>query len=275
VVPSSPDRVDRDTARRRGNPIAGLLHLALGDSAAGSLRAACRFHGLSGTGFSIPDDLSHGPLDDGRVRMHYMRACHRGYDDWTFDAADAFAPWRKVVEWMEREQPKAVVLWSGDNVSEATFLAMACWQLRQRSESVLRVAIPERYGPPYVAFHQPRELAELFSTHHELTDAERVTLSEDFERIRSQSGLLRRWEDGRIIGVAVDHYDRLLLTSCASTWIPAQRVVGAAMARCDPHNLMSDLFFASRLQILIDAGSVEANAVRTRLGEYAVRLAQS
>ncbi|WP_367115619.1 DUF1835 domain-containing protein [Thiohalocapsa sp.] len=41
------------------------------------------------------------------------------------------AAWRKVVEWVEREQPEAVVLWSGDNASEATFLAMACWQLRQ------------------------------------------------------------------------------------------------------------------------------------------------
>jgi hypothetical protein len=47
------------------------------------------------------------------------------------------------------------------------------------------------------------------------------------------------------------------------------------MALCDPHNLMSDLFFASRLQILIDAGYVEANAERTRLGAYAVRLARS
>jgi hypothetical protein len=82
-------------------------------------------------------------------------------------------------------------------------------------------------------------------------------------------------EDGRIIGVAVDHDDGFLLMSCGSAWIPAARVVGAAMACCDPHNLMSDLFFASRLQILIDAGSIQANAARTRLGEYAVRLAEN
>jgi hypothetical protein len=256
-------------------PIAGLLHLTLGDSAAGSLRAACRCHGLAGTTLSISDDLSHGPLDDGRARMHYMRACYRGYDDWTFDATDAFAPWRKVIEWVEREEPDAIVLWTGVNVSEATFLAMACWQFRHRSESTLLVSIPERDDPPYVSVRQPRELAELFSTYRELTDTERKTLSEDFERIRAESGPLRRWEDGRIIGVAVNHYDRLLLKSCAPTWTPAPRVVGAAMARCDPHNLMSDLFFASRLQVLIDAGYVEANAERTRLAAYAVRLAQS
>ncbi len=38
---------------------------------------------------------------------------------------------------------------------------------------------------------------------------------------------------------------------------------------------MSDLFFASRLQSLIDAGSIQANAARTRLGEYAVQLAEN
>jgi hypothetical protein len=38
---------------------------------------------------------------------------------------------------------------------------------------------------------------------------------------------------------------------------------------------MSDLFFASRLQVLIDAGSVEALARRGRLREYAVRRAES
>lgn len=82
-------------------------------------------------------------------------------------------------------------------------------------------------------------------------------------------------ENGLIIGVAVDHYDRFLLKACESNWTPATRVVGAAMARCDSHNLMSELFFSSRLQTLVDAGHIEANAVRTRLREYSVRLERS
>lgn len=167
-----------------------------------------------------------------------------------------------------------MVIWNGDNVSETTFLAMACWQLRQRPEPVLRVAIPEGDNPPYVALHKPAELARLCSTRRELAASERAMLSEDFERIRSQTGLLRRLENGRVIGVPVDYYDRFLLKSCASHWTPAPHVVGAAMARCDRRNLMSDLFFSSRLQVLIDVGYIETDAVRIRLREYAVRLAQ-
>ena len=47
------------------------------------------------------------------------------------------------------------------------------------------------------------------------------------------------------------------------------------MGRCDPHNLMSDLFFSSRLQVLIDAGRIEADRVRNRMRDYAVRLVKN
>lgn len=52
------------------------LHLVLGESAAGCVRAACTrvAPGLPGTVFGIPDDLSHGPLDDGDARAEYLRA---------------------------------------------------------------------------------------------------------------------------------------------------------------------------------------------------------
>ncbi len=40
-------------------------------------------------------------------------------------------------------------------------------------------------------------------------------------------------------------------------------------------DLMSDLFFSSRLQILIDAGHIETDGRRNRLREYAVRLAEA
>ena len=38
---------------------------------------------------------------------------------------------------------------------------------------------------------------------------------------------------------------------------------------------MSDLFFSNRLQILIDADHIEADAVRSRLRDHAVRLVRS
>lgn len=250
-----------------------LLHLALGDSAAGCLRAACRTHGMPGSVVGIPDDLSHGPLDDGRARLAYMRACFRGYDDWPFDITDAFAPWQGMIERLNAEQTEAVLVWSGDNVSEGSFIAMACWWLRARPERILRVTMADAAGRCHVATHAPAELADRFSARRLLTDTERATLAQDFTRIRDQTGLLRCWEDGRLIGVPIDCYDQVLLDACAPTWTPAPRVVGTAMSRCGQRNAMSDLFFASRLQVLIDAGSLQADGPRRRLRDYAVRLA--
>ncbi|MEA3278546.1 MAG: DUF3658 domain-containing protein, partial [Pseudomonadota bacterium] len=181
----------------------------------------------------------------------------------------------EMIERLDEERPEAVLIWSGDNVSESTFFAMACWWLKGRSEPVLRVPMPGNDGRHLVATHYPAELAGFFTSARALKDTERADLAEDFERIRGQTGLLRRWEEGRILGVPMDRYDPLLLASCVSTWTRAPRVVGTAMSRCDGHNLLSDLFFSSRLQVLIDAGRIDADGRRDRLREYAVRLAEA
>lgn len=81
------------------------LHIALCDSAAGCLRAACQSHGIPGTVFGVPDNLSHGPRHDGRARIEYMRGCFRGCDDWYLDLTDAFAPWRASIARVETEKP--------------------------------------------------------------------------------------------------------------------------------------------------------------------------
>jgi hypothetical protein len=175
---------------------------------------------MPGIALGIPDDLSHGPLGDGRARIDYMRVCFRGYDDWYLDVTDAFAPWRAMIERLDRDRPRAILIWSGDNVSEATFLTMACWWLKGRSEQLLRAMIPETDARSYVATHTPAELAGLFSSAQALTDTERADLAEDFLRIRSETGLLRRWEEGRILGVPVERYDPLLLECCGTRWTP-------------------------------------------------------
>jgi hypothetical protein len=164
------------------------LHIALGESAEACLSAACRAHGIPGTALGIPDDLSHGPLDDGRARMDYMRGCFLGYADWPFQATDAFLPWRAMLERIETAAPTAVLIWSGDNVSEATFLAMVCWWLRTRSEPLLPVAVPGTDDRYHVALQSPTELADLVTSPQELMQSERADLSEEFVLAPSKRG---------------------------------------------------------------------------------------
>jgi hypothetical protein len=94
------------------------LHLALGYSAAGCVRAALSISpSISQAVMNIPDDLSHGPLDDGKARAAYLRACYRAFGGWEYGMADAFAPWLELIERLDRDRHDAVVIWAGENVS--------------------------------------------------------------------------------------------------------------------------------------------------------------
>lgn len=235
-------------------PSPATVHLVQGDHAGAILRQACQEYGLPGTVRVIPEDLSHGPLDDGPARIAYMRACYHGFADWTHVITDAFAPWRDLIAFLDRDRTAALITWAGNNVSEAIFLAMACSWLVGRHETLFRAAPPDPAISRYVSQHTPQEIAAAYHVRTHLSNTQRGALARSFTRIRDRCGPLRRWEHGRVIGVPLTHYDTLLLQSCGPEWRPASQIIGTAMAACDPANLLSDLFFSARLQALIAAG---------------------
>ena len=157
------------------------LHLTLGDSAAGCVRVALSISpSISQPVMNISDDLSHGPLDDGLARAEYLRGCYRDYDDrWDYDKQDAFAPWQELSERLDRDRHDAVVIWTAENVSEATFLAMACDRLAGRPEPIAHVTVPGKHGRNYVAVHAPEELRAFYDSWRVLSDAGRADLAQD------------------------------------------------------------------------------------------------
>jgi hypothetical protein len=223
-------------------------------------------------GFSA--DLAHGPLDDTEASVTYLRAIAKGYGE--NDTADdsPFAQWRAVGERLTRERPDALIVWVADNVADMTFLAMACDRLAARREPLWRVQVPEVGLRSHIALHSPEQLAKLFAAGVLLSNEDRLLLAKDFARIRDTSGLLRRLERGCVVGVPVEHYDAWLLAACGPDWQAAAHVVGSAMGNCDRHNLMGDAFFATRLNALIEAGSLEASGPRAAFLDCAVRLAE-
>ncbi len=229
------------------------IHLVLGDSAVGCVRAACASCGMPGAVVGFFDGLAHGPLDDKALGSQ----------------------WRALIARLELEQADAVTVWSGDNVGDAIFEAMACDQLAGWPGPLLRVRVPEIDGRPFVAMHSPEQLSQLYAMRRPLTAAERLSLAQEFARIRDSCGPLRRLEQGRVQGVPVDYYDSLVLSACTADWQAAGRVVGAAMGHCDGPNLTGDGFFRTRLGFLIDARRIEANGRRARLPDYSVRLANN
>jgi hypothetical protein len=259
-----------------------LLHLALGDSAGGVLRAACAEHGLPGWVHVIPDDLSHGPLHDGRVRLQYMRGSFVGYGAWRTEVSDAFACWddldaRLATAATASSAVVEVAVWAGDNASEAVLLAMACDRLAGlRHDRLAHVGVPTQRNHCYVAQFAPAALVPLFAGRRRLQAKERAAQAALFRRLRdasrAETGQLRRWQRGELVPVPADRLDPLLLRACTSEWRPAAGVIGSAMASCERHNLASDLFLTARLQRLIDRGRIKALGPRKELQDYWVRL---
>lgn len=229
------------------------IHLVLGDAAVGCVRAACTSFGMPGAVLGLSEDFACGPLDN--------------------PALDS--QWRALSARLDLEHPDALIVWSGDNVGDAVFMAMTCHRLAGRSERLFSVRVPEVDRRPFVAMHSPQQIAQLYTTRRPLSAAERQSLAQDFTRIRDTCGPVRRLEQGRVQGVPVDYYDSLLLSACAADWQAAGRVVGTAMGHCDGPNLMGDGFFGARLGVLVDAGRIEASGPRTCLRDYSVRLVKT
>jgi hypothetical protein len=277
------------------------IHLVLGDAAGGVLRAACEQHGLPGSVHVIADDLSHGPLHDGRVRLRYMRECFVGYGIWQSRVLDAFAGWdglvRRAADALALGDDVELTVWAGDNASEAVLLAMACWRLGAGAErddaeptapgvpepsSVLDQATLSHAAPPqsrnrhHVAQHGARALAACFAQRRCLGAADRAAQAAVFRALqqasRTETGQLRLWQQRRLVSVPADRFDPLLLRACGQDWRPAAGVIGSAMAAADPHNLTSDLFLSARLQRLIERGRVEVLGPGQSLQDYWVRL---
>ena len=196
----------------------------------------------------------------------------KAYDDWRIEVDDAFTPWNALVSKIGEANVDTVVVWAGDNVSEETFLCMACWWLREQPVRLLRPFARSKPDRNYVAVQAPADLVEMFPTAGELTDAVHGEKVSSFRRLCDDHGVLRHWNEGRVETVSADFYDHLLRVCLPDDWQVAARVVGAAMGQCDNHNAMSDLFFSSRLRRMIENGVVDVKGKPEQLRDYYVRI---
>lgn len=251
------------------------LHLVVGPSGAGCVRAACDAHGMPGRVFGFSDELAHGPLDDREARLAYLQ----GAAKWSCSEVNAsdvcFFEWDVFQQRLRAQSPDAVIVWRSANVTDAIFEAMACHSLKQWPGRLMHIQVPGAAERPFVAMHSPDQIARFFTTRQILDRWDRQRLALDFERIRTSCGPLRQLQQGQAIGAPIDQCDPLLFGSCGPDWRPAMQVVGEAMGLYDGQNLLSDVFFVARLGSLIEGGHIEACGPPGALKHCSVRLRPS
>lgn len=239
------------------------LHLVPGGSAGGCVRAALSSCGLPGCVYAVDDDLSYGPLVSHEARSAYLTSLFKDDGQSTEDddvslhdddvSLHDFGTLMGDLDWVAGRD---VCVWAGENASERTFLQLVCHGLRSFKGSVTRVGATGLSLVPYIGAQSPDDLAALLAMCDTLDCEARCALATDYPRIRDTTGSLRRWENGRIVGVCEDYYDDLLMACVPADWTEAMRVLGQAMSRCDAHNLMSEAFLSSRLRYLAARGRI-------------------
>lgn len=254
-----------------GDPV----HVVLGDSAGGCLRHLIRTGRLPGTVVVVPEDLSWGPLDPAG-RMDFWRRSYRGYlaDDSPEWLAD---PWAGVDRAAADGAAGDLVIWRGDNPADAVLLAAVCDRLPVPGSALWQVNVSrwtDGVGPHYVPEFEPDVLAGAWPVAvAPVSMREREHHATRYRELMADGHMVRRFVAGEVVGLPADAYDAQLLAACPSEWRRAARAVGEAMGACDPDNKMSDLFFSTRLQHLIESGEVEVEGDLRDLRSYRVRRA--
>ena len=139
------------------------MHLVVGESAAGCLRAACTSFAMPGKVVGFFQDLTHGPLGDDAQRVAHFQSLG-SWDGSTGESSGLWEQWRFLAMQLDQNAATTVTLWLGNNLCDEIFKAMACSQLVARPGNVSLVQVPAIGMRSFVAMHPPGQLAQLFET---------------------------------------------------------------------------------------------------------------
>jgi len=255
----------------------GVLHIAPGYSAGGSLQAALRAAERNEALLKWPDDLSAGPINPGspEERNAWWGRC----DGSLADELTKF--WERVEAADER-----LVVWFGRNsASEYTFFLNWADRLGSRPYDIIDVTLLEfpsaQPGPNDSPTWQAAAASMLNMDNMKmLLGSERRISADEASRARERWSLLRSenapfrvvGEDG-VVSAPVDHFDPLLLEQTGGDWQRVARVIGNTMGRnSTPYHQVGDLMLLDRLVALVEAGLLEVDGDPYEMRTCQIRL---
>jgi Protein of unknown function/Domain of unknown function (DUF1835) len=237
------------------------LHVAPGDSAAGSLKRAIQNAGqcepvLTGG----HDDLSCGPIDpdDASIRAAWWAPLYNveGQD---FELGlNTF--WERVLNADER-----LVVWFGrHSAMELSFFLHFANRLYDRDFDIvdvtgLELPFTTRDGsrditPPVAAVSIVRSegLKSLLGKERPITDLEKNEARRQWRQLKSENAPFRVVTKDGLASAPVDYFDRVLLEQAAPEWRKIARIVGGALGETwEPYMQVGDLMLLTRVVALV------------------------
>ena len=267
---------------------ASTVHVVVGDSAGGALRQALRAMKRGDQVVGLVDDLSIGPINPAELRARAAWAAQElGFSNSELDIARlekswaaALAPARRRIAWMSRR--------SGSDY--AGFLEWL-WRLGDESCEVIDLTdmrFPERCaeGPSgYLSLvislgaMNPDQIVAmgLLDRAEPLAPAARSRYRELWCRLRAENASLRVVSEAGLVSAPITFYDDELVSYAVPQWRKVARIVGEALANQEEFARCGDLFLASRVRALAQAGRLEArgNPLKMRFSEVRLPAGQA
>lgn len=252
-------------ARTPKGPPNGTLHLAPGDSAAGSLRQTFREAGLDQEIVALSDDLSCGPI---RTLGATARTAWWGrfYDGGIPELEPRIAAfWDRLAA-----SDGHLVAWVGRrSAQECAFLFAVAHELGDRPFSTIDVTDlrhPPGRGPGAeleisgaVSILPPAVLRALVGTERPVAPEEHAAMRERWRTLQEEDGPFRIATKAGLASVPDDHFDADLVAEAAAEPRKAARVIGGAMVRERALMQVGDLMLQARLVALVEAGKLVAD----------------
>ena len=252
-----------------------------GSSAAATLRKALASAGRKEAVVTLDDTFSFGPINPpgDRLRAQWVKT-ELGCDDWDeivsqtepFMAA-SLSPHVKPIAWISRRSAHDYAnflewLWRLGN-APCEIVDVTDLRLASRIDGT-------KYWVISPALIPPQQFIEngLLDSATPLLDGDRQHYHEEWQRLRDENAPLRVIENGALVSAPLNYFDELVVSSARPEWRKFYHVVGQALGSFHDSDAYSvgDLVLASRLQVLIAAGHLEARGDPTDLRNYEVRL---
>jgi hypothetical protein len=184
-----------------------------------------------------------------------------------------------------------IVIWTGENADEQTGVCYLLYVLKGKTNPIFlmntTIAYQELFNTSeYQYFYfrtgevAPDKLKVIYQekVSQPLSIQERIQLEEKWLSLSDSKGLVRIWENNKIITVNEDYFDEMIVTAAQQLhskqkqkdFMKSARIIGEVLGHID--NNVGDTFLEYRLRSLIYKGIFEIKGIPKGMRYYSVKL---
>ncbi|MFP7394004.1 DUF1835 domain-containing protein [Niallia circulans] len=278
-----------------------VVHIAFGESAAGSLRMALKEMGVQDEEKVIcfSDNFSFGPLwkieeEMGLALRHKWLINHINYDEkYLFSYKRRF--YKTILEVKNIKEHAHIFIWAGENADEQTAQRFVLSLLQNKTNDIFLINPLESYEEIafksdvkdyaiHTGLFSSEELQAIYQKNNRkqpLTMSTRFKYINEWKQISQQNKNLRIWADKKINSVAEDYYDNYIIKTAkllhkeqnSADFIKSARLIGEIIGNLNQR--IGDIYFEYRLIRLVLKGIFELEGVPKAMRYYSVKLQES